>query len=638
MNVFSIAYNNFKNNMKTYTMFFISMVFSVVILSNFLILMNGEALEILGEANANYTKMILQMISMILGIFIFFFIWYTSNIFLKNRKKEIGLYTFMGVDSKTIGRIYFIEMMLIGLLACFLGIFIGVLLSKFFQMIVFSIAGFSVDVKFNITSDAIIYTFIIFMTIFILMSVKGFINIIRSKVIDLLNDSKKTEKMPRISIFTYIIAIASLGLVLYGYYVVIKSNNNAIKTLILVCIGTYGLFYALIPAVLNFLINKKSILYKGENIITINSLAYRIKKNYTTYATIGILTACTVSIIGTSVSMKKLYTMSIENDNLYSISSYSNSVINDEKIEEVILNIGSKNYELKTTVLKAKSTLKDVESLQNNDYIILSFDQFIQILKTNGNEASLSKVNEDMVKGNKVIYIERPGTLGSLIKDKEVTVNDNVYEVSEGDIRFKILGSILNYETIIVNNEEYEKIKASSEEINFYGIKVDNDEKFLDKDTMNNVSKELEPYLNENMSIQVGVYKSQRIAWLKIVYAIGTFLFLVFVLAEASIIYTKIYSDANEDKYKYRILSNIGASREDLGRAIGKEVSLFYILPLGVGLIHGFFAIKVLGNFLSEDLFGTFILSTIVCIGIFMVSCIISIRSFKKIVNVSEMK
>ena len=57
MNVFSIAYNNFKNNMKTYTMFFISMVFSVVILSNFLILMNGDALEILGEANANYTKM-----------------------------------------------------------------------------------------------------------------------------------------------------------------------------------------------------------------------------------------------------------------------------------------------------------------------------------------------------------------------------------------------------------------------------------------------------------------------------------------------------------------------------------------------------------------------------------------------------
>ena len=85
MQVFAMAYNNFKNNMKTYTMFFISMVFSVIILSNFFILMLGDAIKTLGEYNANYTKMVIQMIIVILVIFIFFFIWYTSNVFLKNR-------------------------------------------------------------------------------------------------------------------------------------------------------------------------------------------------------------------------------------------------------------------------------------------------------------------------------------------------------------------------------------------------------------------------------------------------------------------------------------------------------------------------------------------------------------------------
>lgn len=81
MSVFSIAFNNFKNNIKTYSMFFISMISSVIILSNFLILMYGEALKVLGEANAIYTKMILQMISIILGVFMLFFIWYVSNVF-----------------------------------------------------------------------------------------------------------------------------------------------------------------------------------------------------------------------------------------------------------------------------------------------------------------------------------------------------------------------------------------------------------------------------------------------------------------------------------------------------------------------------------------------------------------------------
>ena len=317
MSVLSIAFSNFKNNIKTYTMFFISMIFSVIILSNILILLDGEAIKLLGEANIMYTEMILRLITVILVIFMIFFIWYTSNIFLKNRKKEIGLFTFMGVDLKTIGKIYFSEMMLICISASIIGICVGILFSKFFQMIVFALAGFKVDVKLDITANAVINTFLIFTGIFLLMSIKGFINIARSKVIELINNSKRVEKMPKVNAFIYIIAVLSLGCILYGYYLVIISQINAFKTLILVSIGTYGLFYAVIPVALNFIINNKNILYKGENIITINSLAYRIKKNYTTYATIGILTACTVTVLGTSVSMRRLYSMSEQNDQLF---------------------------------------------------------------------------------------------------------------------------------------------------------------------------------------------------------------------------------------------------------------------------------------------------------------------------------
>ncbi|MBC5627122.1 ABC transporter permease [Clostridium sp. NSJ-49] len=635
MSILSIAFNNFKNNIKTYTMFFISMIFSVIILSNFFILMNGEAIQVLGEANASYTKMMLQAVSVILAVFMFFFIWYTSNVFLRNRKKEIGLFTFMGVDLKTIGKIYFSEMMLIGLSASVIGIGVGVLFSKFFQMIVFAVAGFNVDVKFTVTANSIVSTFLIFMFIFLLMSIKGFVNIARSKVIDLLNDSKKSEKMPKISVFTYIIAIVSVGFITYGYYLVFSSKINALKTLVLVCIGTYGLFYAAIPVVLNFLINNKKILYKGENVITINSLAYRIKKNYTTYATIGILTACTVTVLGTAVSMRKLYTMSEQNDQLFSMSFYSSNIINDEKISDEITNLlGSKKYDLNTEVAIVKNTLENIEEWKKEDYILLSYDQFTNILKANGYEKDLAKVNEEMVEGSKAIYIQRPGTLASLLKEKDVTVSDKTYEISEGDIRFKVLGSLINYPTVVVNNDEYEKLKSSGEMVNFYGIKVENDDELLNQELSNKLGEALAPYLTEDIKFQVGIYRTKNVEWLKVVYAIGAFLFLVFVLAEASIIYIKIYSDATEDKEKYKILKNIGASKKDLGKAIRKEVSLFYILPLSIGLLHSFFAIQVLGKFLSENLTVTFIISVVVSIAIFIISAIISIKNFKNIVKV----
>lgn len=631
MSIFSIAFNNFKNNIKTYTMFFISMIFSVIILNNFIILLDGEALTILGETNVSYTKMILRMISLILGIFMFFFIWYTSNVFLRNRKKEIGLFTFMGVDLRTIGKIYFTEMMLIGLSSCVIGIGAGALFSKFFQMIVFAVANFNVDVKFEVTVNSILNTFLIFMSIFFIMSIKGFINIASSKVIDLLNDSKKIEKMPKINVFTYIIAIISIGLIAYGYYLVFSSKMNAVKTLVLVCIGTYGLFYAVIPIVLNSLINNKNILYKGENIITINSLAYRIKKNYTTYATIVILTACTITVLGTSVSMRKLYSMSEENDQLFSISFSSSNAINNEKIsKEVTKVLGEKKFDLKTDALMVKDNIQNGKQ----KYIVLPYDKFNSILKSNGYEKDLEKVNEEMVQGDKAIYIQRPGTLVTLVKANKVTVGDKTFEISESDIRFKVLGSLINYPAVVVNNSQYEKLKNSGEMLNFYGIKIKDDKELLDKDILNKLGVGLKPYLRDDINFQIGIYKTQGVEWLKLTYAIGTFLFLVFILAEASIIYIKIYSDANDDKEKYKILKNIGVSKKDLGRAIRKEVSLFYILPLSIGLLHSFFAIQALGRFLSENLNLTFIISVLVSIGIFFVSAIISNKSFKSIVKV----
>lgn len=631
MSIFSIAFNNFKNNIKTYSMFFISMIFSVIILNNFIILIDGEALNILGEFNASYTKMILRMISLVLGIFMFFFIWYTSNVFLRNRKKEIGLFTFMGVDLRTIGKIYFTEMMLIGLSSCVIGIGAGVLFSKFFQMIVFAVANFNVDVKFAVTFNSIVNTFFIFMAIFLLMSIKGFINIASSKVIDLLNDSKKTEKMPKITVFTYIIAIISIGLIAYGYYLIHSSQMNAVKTLVLVCIGTYGLFYAAIPIVLNSLINNKNILYKGENIITINNLAYRIRKNYTTYATIVILTACTITVLGTSVSMRKLYSMSEENDQLFSMSFSSSNTINHEKIsQEVTKVLGEKNFDLNTDVLMVKDNIQDGKQ----KYIVLSYDKFTSILKSNGYAKDLEKVNEEMVQGDKAIYIQRPGTLLTLVKKNKVTVGDKTFEISESDIRFKVLGSLINYPAVVVNNSQYEKLKNSGEMINFYGIKVKDDKELLDKDILNKLGEGLKPYLRDNINFQIGIYKTENVEWLKLIYAIGAFLFLVFILAEASIIYIKIYSDANDDKEKYKILKNIGVSKKDLGRAIRKEVSLFYILPLSIGLLHSFFAIQALGKFLSENLNLTFIISVLVSIGIFLVSAIISNKSFKSIVKI----
>ena len=631
MSIFSIAYNNFKNNIKIYTMFFISMIFSVVVLSNFRIMLDGDAMKVLGEMNERYSKLILQLITIILVIFMFFFIWYASNIFLKNRKKEIGIYAFMGLDSVVIGKIYFIEMMLIGISALIIGTTIGVVLSKFFQIIVFEIADFNIDVTFTVKLNSIIYTIVIFMAIFLFMSIKGFISIVRSKIVDLLNASKKQEKMPKVNILIYIIAIISFILIGYGYYLISKQALNALKTLIIVCIGTYGLFGAVFPIVFNFLINKKSILYNGENIITINTLAYRFRKNYTVYATIAILTATTTTVLGTAFSMKIRYENIQRNIEVYSLAISSTDDFNTEKIAEDLKNVGKEKYSLETKVLKVSNTLKDVEDYKKDEYIVIPYENLSNILKTNGDEKELDKFNEEMVKDNNVIYIERPGTLMSFLTNKkDIKLNDINFNISKST-RIRVFGEALNYATIIVNNDEYEKLKETATEIKFYGIKIENEE-----DIINVIDK-----VGENINLETtkgyyGQYELKKVEWVKFIYAIGGFLFLVMALAEASIIYIKVYSDANEDKQKYQTLLKIGASKKDISKSIIREVELFYFIPLAVGSIHSYFAINALGDFLSENLNNVYLLSIAICIVIFIANCIISIMGFKKIIGIKK--
>lgn len=631
MSIFSIAYNNFKNNIKIYTMFFISMIFSVVVLSNFRIMLDGDAMKVLGEMNERYSKLILQLITIILVIFMFFFIWYASNIFLKNRKKEIGIYAFMGLDSFVIGKIYFIEMMLIGISALIIGTTIGVILSKFFQIIVFKIADFNIDVTFTVKLNSIIYTIVIFMAIFLFMSIKGFISIVRSKIVDLLNASKKQEKMPKVSFLIYIIAIISLILIGFGYYLISKQALNALKTLILVCIGTYGLFGAVFPIVFNFLINKKSILYNGENIITINNLAYRFRKNYTVYATIAILTATTTTVLGTAFSMKTRYENIQRNIEVYSLAISSTDDFSTEEIEEDLRNVGKEKYSLETKVLKVNNTLKDVEGNQKEEYIVIPYENLSNILKANGDEKELDKFNEEMVKDNNVIYIERPGTIMSFLTNKkDIKLNDINFNISKST-RTRVFGEALNYATIVVNNDEYKRLKETGTEIKFYGIKIENEE-----DIINVIDK-----VGENINLETtkgyyGQYELKKVEWVKFIYAIGGFLFLVMALAEASIIYIKVYSDANEDKQKYKTLLKIGASKKDISKSIRREVELFYFIPLAVGAVHSYFAISALGDFLSENLNNVYLLSIIICTVIFIVNCIISIIGFKKIIGIQK--
>ena len=80
MRMMDLAFLNFKNGFKNYLSLVISLAFTILVLFNFQNIIYSGAFEVLGTRNKEYIDIIIQMISFILGCFMFFFIWYATNV------------------------------------------------------------------------------------------------------------------------------------------------------------------------------------------------------------------------------------------------------------------------------------------------------------------------------------------------------------------------------------------------------------------------------------------------------------------------------------------------------------------------------------------------------------------------------
>lgn len=550
-----------------------------------------------------------------------FFIWYSMNIFLTKRKKEIGIYAFMGIENKTISKLYLLENLFLGVSACLVGEGVGSIFSKLFQVLVLKIAGYELNVSYDVTPKALLETFVIFMVIFLIFTLKGMWTISRTQIVDLLNASRQEEGMPKFGILYVVEAIFSVLLLGAGYYLSTIISQNMIYILIVVVfvlVGTYGLYQSLLPLIFKVLSHRKSILYRGENIITISNLTYRMRRNYRTYAMISITFACTVCVLGGAFAMKNSY-----DEQERQALVYDTTITSEQPIEEAVPDSA---YEVKVDLLNIDRDVSSNGILSARDVTLMKYSDLIQTLTVNGYQDAISTLPKEL-STSEVIELQRPGTLMSFGKpDTQFDMLGQSYEVVNST-RTIVLGASVNRRILVVSDGVYDSLKDEGEILYFYGVKL------RDESQLESVIATLASNLNQETSqIFVGISSLEHVAYLKFVYAVGAFLFLVVMIATGSIIYMKLYQDSSEDKAKYQILLKIGTSKTDLNRAITKEVALFYAIPFIIGGIHSYFGVAALGDFMSMNLTHTFIVALAVCILIFFALGIWSIATFKKVI------
>src|SRR5690606_16722425 len=130
------------------------MIFSVVIYYTFVSLQYSPEVQEAIESSDSMLNIFIAG-SAVLILFVAIFIFYSSSFFTKKRKKEVGLYSLLGLKKKTIGKMLFYEIIIMSGIAVIIGIVIGTILSKLFTMIVLKLLDTAVEVSFGLSIEAI---------------------------------------------------------------------------------------------------------------------------------------------------------------------------------------------------------------------------------------------------------------------------------------------------------------------------------------------------------------------------------------------------------------------------------------------------------------------------------------------------
>lgn len=629
MRMTKLAFLNFKGSFKNYLSLVISLAFTILIFLNFQNIIYSDAFAVLGERNKEYVDIIIQVISFVLVCFMFFFIWYSTNVFLTKRKKEIGVYVFMGLSNQKIGKMYMIETAFIGVAALCLGIFFGVITTGLFQMILLAISDIAVDISFRFVLQPVLITTGIYAVMYLIFILKGYVNIVRSSVLSMISAAKQNEYVRQNRAVLLLKTILGVEILSAGYYMAIKEGGqevmgNVLAAVILVTVGVYLLFGGLIPFIFQSLAKNKKFLYKKQRTLWVNNVIFRMKKNYRTYAMVCVLILCSVTALATGFAMKNRYDNIVRFENTYTFQLLSNQKDLDEKAR---IQLEKKNEIVYSSQIPILQLDKSVVGAHENysTYAIVSYPALRELAESVGLEFDLKEPENDEIIKASHLYLLSIITDNS---DRKVTMDGKVYRQIE-DTSVPYLGYLQESMSFyVVNEEEYRRLLPLGQELYTYNYRIGNPDAFAE------TREELDVLISnteENFTGRVAIDPNNNdIDWIKILYSLCIFMFMVFILASGSIMFMKLYNDAFEEKERYMILKKMGIDHKTLKKAVIRELGTAYGAPFAVMTVSSYFSVHALEKMMKTDLRVINIVSVLAVLAVFFIFYCLSVSVYRK--------
>lgn len=613
---FKLSLRNMKRSLKDYTIYFMTLIFSV---SLFYVANSIESQKVMLDLEGSYKSAfvlisrVMEIASVFIAVVMGFLIIYANNYLFKRRKKEFGTYMILGMEKSDISKIIYLENLIIGLVSLVIGIFAGIIASHLVSLLTANLFEVSLkEFRFVFSQSACIKTIISFGVIYIIIAIFNLRSVNKVRIINLLNAKKKNEEVKvknnAVSLIIFLISVACIG---YGYYIVLRNgiselNLSIFKATVLGAVGTFLLFMSLSKFLLKIFQGNKKFYFKDVNMFVLRQVSSKINTTFVSMAFICLMLFVSICSLSGGILINRGLSEELEDLTKHDITVYSyvgEDFIKYFKEENFDFNKYASQYHYYSTYLSdvrfldiltedQANSLKSYYPVANNQNVpIMKLSDFNEELSIIGKEgvslnnnqcliftdiSDFKKVAEEIVKSDSIIKVD----------NKNLEIKDEVAtETFNGELMKN------NMCTLVVNDDLINNFMPGNTFLNL-DINESNNltrgevQEIIDK--FKNKYKDSEFYsVTKDEIIEGSKGLGISIAYLAL------YLGITFIIAAGAILAIQQLSESDDNIERYNLLRKIGVDEKTINNSVFNQVGIYFLLPLIISIIHSAVGLKV---------------------------------------------
>ncbi len=587
MTLSELSLRNAKRQARDYLVYFVTVVMAAALLYSFNGLVFSQEIITLSKGISVLPLMIVLASVVVVCVF-GWLVAYATRFMLLRRGRELGLYLLIGLENRQLARLFFLENLAVGGCALVLGTALGGLLYQSFRAIVLALFGLPYAFSFGFSLPALGLTVLYFALIYLFALRRSRKYIRRANIHDLIYADRTNEGMVIqtgnvrrwMFSFSIVLGVAGTCLLMAGGAIFGIIGAGCVIAFL------FGFFLSFASGVPAFFDRRPARKYRGQSLLVFRTLTAKLATMGVLMATISMIFTATLISEGTGLVFRGLFAgRAAENAcfDLY-IGAADDGPVSQDYFDYIQDNI-SAEQELHYCVCQAEdSRVMDYVEGMGEDYHryfdrdpVLRYSDYAALRAIAGYPPVELKPGEYLIHCR--AYLEKhltgytqPISLGGArlipggVHTEHLLQN---YDTGNG-ARYILVVPDEAAEGLPVFHHAYAAKTAQPVAESQFDLLCDINYRLGEQNLLEPSYDEIHTRASE---------KAEEAAQTVLVVFPLFYLALALTMTAATILTIQQLSETERYKKQFQLLQKLGMDRREMAKALGRQFTIYYVLP-----------------------------------------------------------